>query len=207
MATYRTIASTEVDADSPITSTLMTALADNPIAITQQDTGAPVGAFGWHPYDAVTVGDGNAGLIYDGATDGTVATIETPDFEDGYTYRLFILDISPTLGSNNFQLEMYRETTAGYDTATTVFTALSTATYGYTGQIDMLLPRIARNSHHATATDFVDSNSGAVPSGAATLVSHGAVSEKVLKVRLSWSTGNVDAGKVHLLRRFDHLSV
>ena len=41
MATWRTIASTEVDPDSPVTATLMEALADNPIAISERATGAP----------------------------------------------------------------------------------------------------------------------------------------------------------------------
>ena len=41
MATYRTIAASEVDPDSPVTSTLMGALADNPTAITEGATGAP----------------------------------------------------------------------------------------------------------------------------------------------------------------------
>lgn len=41
MATYRSIASTEVDADSPVTSTLMQALRDNPTAIAEGQSGAP----------------------------------------------------------------------------------------------------------------------------------------------------------------------
>jgi hypothetical protein len=48
MATYRTIAASEVDADSPATATLAAALAANPVAITEGATGAPriqVGAF------------------------------------------------------------------------------------------------------------------------------------------------------------------
>lgn len=41
MTTYRTIASTETDADSPVTVQLMTALADNPTAIAEGASGAP----------------------------------------------------------------------------------------------------------------------------------------------------------------------
>lgn len=41
MATWRRIASTEVDAESPVTSTLMSALADNPVAMAEQQSGAP----------------------------------------------------------------------------------------------------------------------------------------------------------------------
>lgn len=41
MATWRTIASTEVDADSPVTATLMSALSNNPTAIAEGASGAP----------------------------------------------------------------------------------------------------------------------------------------------------------------------
>lgn len=45
MASYRDIASTEVDANSPITATLMAALANNPLAIAEGAIGAPRVAF------------------------------------------------------------------------------------------------------------------------------------------------------------------
>ena len=41
MTTYTTIANSEIDQDSPVTQTLMTALRDNPIAITEGAAGAP----------------------------------------------------------------------------------------------------------------------------------------------------------------------
>ena len=41
MATYRSIAASETDADSPVTATLMEALAENPTAIAEGASGAP----------------------------------------------------------------------------------------------------------------------------------------------------------------------
>lgn len=41
MTTYRTIASTETDGNSPVTVQLLTALADNPTAIAEGASGAP----------------------------------------------------------------------------------------------------------------------------------------------------------------------
>lgn len=41
MTTYTTISNNAVDQDSPVTQTLMTALRDNPIAITEGASGAP----------------------------------------------------------------------------------------------------------------------------------------------------------------------
>lgn len=41
MTTYSTIANSDIDADSPVTTPLLTALRDNPIAITEGSAGAP----------------------------------------------------------------------------------------------------------------------------------------------------------------------
>jgi len=41
MATYTTISASEIDADSPITDTLLQRFRDNPIAITEGASGAP----------------------------------------------------------------------------------------------------------------------------------------------------------------------
>ena len=41
MTNYTTISNSEVDQDSPVTQTLMSALRDNPIAITEGSAGAP----------------------------------------------------------------------------------------------------------------------------------------------------------------------
>lgn len=57
MATWRTVASTEVDADSPVTATLMSALANNPTALAEQATGAPKIAI------ETDVQGGNAGAL------------------------------------------------------------------------------------------------------------------------------------------------
>ena len=42
MTSYTTIANADVDANSPITTSLMTALRDNPTAITEGSSGAPL---------------------------------------------------------------------------------------------------------------------------------------------------------------------
>ena len=41
MTTYRTVAADEIDHQSPVTETLLTALRDNPVAITEGASGAP----------------------------------------------------------------------------------------------------------------------------------------------------------------------
>ena len=84
MTTWTTISNAAVAVGGIPSSTTVTALRDNPSAIAESASGAPVVSLGWHPYDKVTVGDGKTGLIYDSVVTGTVASVVTPDFEDGW---------------------------------------------------------------------------------------------------------------------------
>lgn len=207
MTAYAAIANGDIDQDSPVTQPLMTALRDNPIATAEGSVDAPITAAGWHPYDAINIGDGNDGKIYDFATDGSVANLVSPDFADGYEYRFVIVDISGATSSADFRVEMYRETTAGYDTATAIFSMGVTASVGYTGMITIPHPRLSRKSFLAERTTFVDDSAGGTASGGAATVSHGATAEKILRFRFSWSAGNIDGGVIYMLRRRDPLTV
>ena len=73
MTTYRTIASTETDADSPVTVQLMTALADNPNAIAEGASGAPRVV---SPALDLTFKTGSS------AGAGTVVTLDTTDLSN-----------------------------------------------------------------------------------------------------------------------------
>lgn len=205
MTTYTTVANGDIDQDSPVTQPLMVSLRDNPIAMAEMATDAPVLASGWHPYDMVAVGDGADGVIYDYSVDGTVASVETPNFSDGWEYRLVFLDISPSSGTPDLEIEMYRETGAAYDTASSIFTTSGAVSNTYTGYLDFFLPRVSRNSHMAQPSTFVEgAGGGTYFTTAAT--SHGFVADKIGKARVSWSSGNIDGGKIHLLRRRDTLT-
>ena len=106
MTTYRSIASTETDPDSPVTATLMQALADNPTAISEGAVGAPY--LGLQPYNGVLVDDVNDGLIYDFAVDGAVSSIQTPELESGYLYTVRVINFSHNSGSSQaLELEKY----------------------------------------------------------------------------------------------------
>ena len=108
MATYRDIASTETDPDSPVTATLMQALDDNPTAISEGATTAPYSGGALHPYNGVLVDDANSGLIYDFAVDGAVATVQTPDLESGYSYTFRVVNFSHGGGTNQIiNIERY----------------------------------------------------------------------------------------------------
>lgn len=69
---------------------------------------------GWHPYNKVTVGDSNDGLIWDFSVDGSSATIASPDFEDGYEYGFVIEDIYLGSSGSIVALNIYNEDAATY---------------------------------------------------------------------------------------------
>ena len=114
--TWRTIASSEVDPDSPVTATLMEALADNPEAIASGDSGAPrikvetaagtaidvpVGSFGaMINLGAVDGGGGGAGLTQirlsddGGSTHSAVFTLGTALPANDTSFSSFQVDFT-----------------------------------------------------------------------------------------------------------------
>lgn len=201
MTTYTTIANTEIDQDSPVTQPLMTAMRDNPIAISEGSTGAPITAAGWHPYDMVAVGDGNDGLIYDNAVDGNVLSIETPNFADGYEYMLLIERISHNTTATAFDIDQYFETAAAYQGVESISAAYNSGDT-VSGFIHFHRPRYSSHRHF-----FSYSTTGGTASGGAssnTKFHYNATAQKVLKARIDVTgTSLIDGGKVYLLRRKD----
>lgn len=119
------IPDTDVDQDSPVTVALMTALRDNPIAISDSDPGAPINETGWHPYNRSVNGGNGDGILWDAATDGGVGSIETPDLEDGYQYALFFSRIGCSASTFQFQVRVRRSTDDAYLTYHNVSGALN----------------------------------------------------------------------------------
>ena len=182
-------------------SSTVTALRDNPAAMAETATGAPVVFAGWHPVDKVSVGDGKDGLIYDHAVDGTTATIETPDFEDGYEYRLFADKLSHNNGtSTNIVVDFYKETAGIWDNAG------GTATFNSGGDccfhMEICTPRVSQLFHFGPAIVTVNMN-------APTFVAFGVFespAQKVLKARISAGAGSIDSGKIWMFRRREYAS-
>lgn len=201
MTDYTDIANTNLEPGDPITDDVMQALNDNPKAIAEGSAtgdGAPVNQAMWHPYDMVTVGDGNDGLFYDQSVDGTVASVETPDFEDGYEYRVLgdNLDTSNTSG-HSLQVALYKAVDAAYSSATSFITQAGSNTH-VSFDVVFNSPRIARLGGAITGWAMTG------PSGSIVNVAAGfadGTSQKVDKGRFSWSAGNINSGTLHLYRR------
>ena len=206
MTTWTTISNAAVAVGGIPSSSTVTALRDNPSAVAEASTGAPVVFAGWHPYDKVSVGDGKTGLFYDHAVTGTVSSIVTPDFEDGYEYRLVALDLSHsnTAGNSAIRLNALKETSNVYRAVRSTASASSTVSFGV--HAEFYLPRIASLAHFV----MVLGHAGSTYSSGVDLDSemYYSPSQKILRASLSVSTGHqIDGGKAYLFRRREYASL
>lgn len=147
----------------------------------------------WHPYDMASPNDGADGLLYYQATSGAVASIVTPDFEDGYEYRLAIFNLGHSSGSSQtFRVSLYAESSAAYQTAVAMTGSVASATRIH-GFIDLPVVR-ALKSYQLIQNQM---------NGATVLTEISAMpsAQKVTKAKLDYSGGNIDNGTVYLFRR------
>ena len=219
MTSYVAIPNGDIDQDSPVTQPLMTALRDNPIAIAEGDNTAPVNQTAWHPYNKVTVNDANTGIIYNFPTDGAVATVTSPDFQDGYEYAFMFDLILGTVSIATLQIDWYRETSAAYSGSTAVNGFPNSSTSApMSGFIALPFVRVARRYHTAIGEGF-SGTTNSFASIPTTIVLSGnavgdptsvegirhAASQKILRVRFSYDSGNItgsgSTGKITMYRR------
>ena len=103
------IPDTDVDQDSPVTVALMTALRDNVAGAIQFDGDPPVAYSAWHPYNMVTVNDGNDGVFYDNAVNGNVNSRDSPVLVDGFEYAIVFMGIRVTAGAIEATIQRDRD--------------------------------------------------------------------------------------------------
>lgn len=219
MTSYITITDAETDPSAPITSELAKKWRDNPLAIAEGDSTAPVNQTAWHPYNKVTVNDANTGIIYNFPTDGAVATVTSPDFQDGYEYAFMFADLASSAASATLRIDWYRETSAAYSGVTSVSgaTLFSSTTLPLNAFFALPFVRFTRRYHILTGESltgstniFVDANTTSIHSGVASdpVVVEGirhATPQKILRVRFSANSGNItgsgSTGTITMYRR------
>jgi hypothetical protein len=194
MTSYTAITNGEIDQDSPITQPLMTAMRDNPLSMFETDSSAPLAAFAWQIED----GAGGTDPIYDHSVDGTVTSITTPDFADGWEYMLVGVDISMgSSGASSVNLDFHDSTTGSSHDVGDFTGAVGT---GDTCDFEIVIPmpRWSRGAHFASAISCV--NHASFTSYA---LGRAAADFKVDRVTIDpVGTGaDIDAGKVWLLKR------
>lgn len=198
MATYRAVAASETDALSPITSDLMTALADNPTAITEGADDAPYVQQGWHPHNGAEWADGLFGSFYKFSTDGAATSRTTAFFDDGYEYRIVFNGLFCTAAAS-LRIEVYGDTSATWMTPRVIAPALpSTGDYLW-GQVTLYRPMWAANTVLLIGTEYYVSGSPAAftPVNGIEL----GVAQKVSRARMSFSSGDINGGEMYLMRR------
>lgn len=208
MTTWTNITNAAVAVGGIPSSATVTALRDNPSAVAESSTGAPVVFAGWHPADKVTVGDGKTGLIYDFAVNGTVSTVVTPDFEDGYEYRLVAVDLTSNSASNvRLTLDGFYATD-GYNRMRLSSEGLGTSfIFGF--DITIETPRLAKTCHFANGWTHRGSNLLLELSDAAAYVG---TAQKLLRARVrftvgSSTSGSIVGGKIFMFRRREYASL
>lgn len=205
MTTWTTISNAAVAVGAIPSSSVVTALRDNPSAVAESSSGAPVMVSGWHPVDKVSTGDGKTGLIYDHAVTGTVASVVTPNFVDGYEYRIIAHGLSHDSGTNGLNISFFLETDATLSQVEQIGDAGTTSLWGF--DMEILLPRIPKTNHIARISAYVGNN----PTGSTTGV-YDATVQKVLYASIRFRTSggsfgaNIDAGKVWMFRRREYAS-
>lgn len=210
MTTWTTIVNPAVAVGGIPASSTVTAFRDNPIAIAEQSSGSPILFSGWQAYDKVSNGDAARGLLWDFAVSGTRTSVETPNFEDGWEYRIVGINLSASSGNGACRVEIYGETSASFES----FLNYGNMPAGDFSSFDaeFLLPRLVKNAHHARSIGgFVTTSTSAwTESAVTTITKYFATAQKVLKVRALIGTApgtSLDAGKVYLFRRREYASL
>jgi hypothetical protein len=194
--TWTTISNAAVAVGGIPSSTTMTALRDNPASIAAAENGAPVVFAGWHPPAKVSIGDGEDGLEYSHAINGTQAIWTLPDFQDGYEYRIICRDMSHNSGSNQtLQVGFYDNSDSFLSGCQSG--SYNAATIDFRLDVQVMLPRVP-----ADETDVLVLGKGV------TVTSFGInmFGGKIQRAKVFFSGGSIDAGKIWMLRRREYIS-
>lgn len=198
MTTYNpsTVSNTAIASGKPLTLQQGRALRDNPIAFREGASGVAYEASAWHPHDGVTIGDGATGMIYDQSVHGTVATLETPAWADGYEYRFIYEGLRHNSGSSqSFRVEFYKSADASYASAINIGGSTSSGS-DYNGYSEVYRPRILL----ATVNLVSALNIGADVSFYIIPIKLTG-SNKFGKARFSYTGGSIALGKIYMQKR------
>lgn len=202
MTTWTTISNAAVAVGAIPSSSTVTALRDNTSAVAESSSGAPVVVSGWHPVDKVTIGDGKTGLIYDSAVTGTVSSVITPDFVDGYEYMLLGDSLTHAGGATTraLYIQLYQQTSASYVSARESGSVTGTTRMSFRAEI--VMPRLSTRMH------FMPNILGASASISSTMEGgvYDGTAQKILRARVIYDGFNITGGQIWLFRRREYAS-
>lgn len=199
MSEYTEHADAIFDPDTPILGSTHLEARDNLKAAREGSTGARYEQTAWHPYNGLNIGDGIDGAIYDAAIDGTVATIDAPTFEAGYSYGFLFEGLGQT-ASATLEVRLY----GGGGFYDAVDLIIPSSPIPFNGGIAALYrPFMATKRHYlqfegAVFTDHVDFQFDPL------LLAAGPTAQSATSIRFQLGTGSFDAGKLIMLKRLDY---
>ena len=153
MATYRAIAASEIDPDSPVTATLMEALTDNPTAIAEGASGDPRVAV----FTRVDASTSDIDFTPPGGTTGLVCDFSL--YPDG-------------TGPSHFQVALSDDAGGSFAAVTSIFNT-SDATARISGKLTLdVVSGDYKEYHYETDGTLINSSTGtiATPAGTVDLV-------------------------------------
>lgn len=199
MASWTSQSTSSLLPGEPWTSAKALAAFENPEAIAEGASGAPILSAAWHGYNAVNVGDGNSGLFYNATS---LATVETPNFSDGFEYRILGRGITFTPVSGTTMVVEYLIGGA--------WETIYTSTNSGVGPLDFdLWLRVPRRSARRFLIDysvaFASTGSswgptnGIQENGVASIADNNEA--VVARARFGFTSRTVNGGQAYLLRR------
>jgi len=208
MATWTDTTTMDTAPDAPVTSELMTALRDNPVALAGAVSNVPYIKTIWHPYNGEDPSDGFTGVIWDQSVDGNVSSIVSPTFENGWEYAFLFEGIGTNyVGGSSLQFEAYRVTSAAYTATLSIATMDNTEMPYSGGTVAILRPMQVQDGHSCIWEGALITTLGSTAKsiGDVTRYTGSAYGtpQAVSAVRISQNrAGSVfNQGKIYMLRR------
>ena len=140
------------------------------------------------------------------AGDGTaVKPYVTPDFVDGYEYRIIALDLRHNAAGfteRRLQMEAFKQTDAAYRLIRRSEQGANDRDFGF--HAEFYFPRLESTAHFVMTMSYRD---GSFSSGVdVDSDMYDTPAQKILRARISFTADSISAGKVWMFRRREYAS-
>lgn len=201
MASWTNQSTSSLLPGEPWTSAKALAAFENPEAIAEGASGAPVQTASWHSYNRTNVGDSGNGKYYEFSTDGAVATAETPNFENNYEYRILGVNLGVASGASPSTWVVDGLVGGSWVNIATTSTASFTVLTADRIDFDCWIcsPRRSRPFASTVFAGYWDEGAGTTFGGYRTTLLSSAAT--ITRARVRYIGENIGRGDIYLLRR------
>jgi hypothetical protein len=131
----------------------------------------------------------------------------TPDFVDGYEYRILALGLrhnAALIGTDRrLQLEAFKQTDAVYRLVRQSDTGVNDQDFGY--HAEFYFPRLESTSHFVMTMTYRNSSFSAQIDADSAM--YDTPAQKILRARISFTGDSIAAGKIWMFRRREYASL